>query len=58
MPDEENIFKYSLGCKGLLNDDIEVARGTVFREIRPGVGFKPAISFKRSWGGGTVDKLG
>ena len=39
-----------LGCKGLSNDDIEVARGTVFQEIRPGVGFKT--------GGFVKEKLG
>ena len=27
-------------CKGLSNDDVGVARGTVFQEIRPGAGFK------------------
>ena len=26
--------------KGLSNDDVEVARGTVFQEVRPGAGFK------------------
>ena len=29
MLDEENIFLYFLGCKGLSNDDIKVARATV-----------------------------
>ena len=38
--DEENIFMYFLDCKGLSNDDVGVARGTVFQEIRPGAGFK------------------
>ena len=35
-----NIFVYVLGCKGLSNDDIEVERGTEFKEMRPGAGFK------------------
>ena len=33
-------FMYFLVFKGLSNDDIEAARGTVFREMRPGTGFK------------------
>ena len=37
---ETQFFEYVLGCKGLLNDDVGVARGTVFEEIRPGAGFK------------------
>ena len=35
---ENNFCKYVLVCKGLSNDDIEVARGTVFQKIRPGAG--------------------
>ena len=37
---EENIFMYFFGCKGLSNDGIELAGGTVFYEIWSGVGFK------------------
>ena len=32
----KNTFKYFLDCNGLSNNDVEVARGTVFRNIRPG----------------------
>ena len=56
---ETQLFVYFLACKGLSNDDVGVARGTVFQEVRPGAGFKkPAISLKKSWGGGyTVERL-
>ena len=37
---EENIFMYILGCEEVSDDDIEVPEGTVFQEMRPGVGFK------------------
>ena len=37
--------------KGLSNDDVEVARGTVFQEVRPGAGFKSDDLFKKSLGG-------
>ena len=37
---EKNVSIYFLGCKGLSIDDVEVSRGTVFQEIRPGVGFE------------------
>ena len=48
---------YFLGCKGLLNDDIEGAGGTVYQEIRPGAGFKtPAISLKKV-GGASVERF-
>ena len=40
MLDEEQILAYSLVCEGLLIDDLGVATGTVFQEIRPGAGFK------------------
>ena len=49
---EEKVFMYFLGCKGLSNDDVEVAGGTVLQGIRPGAGFKTAaISLKKRWGG-------
>ena len=35
---EKRVPIYFLGCKGLLIDDVEVSRGTVFQEIRPGAG--------------------
>ena len=37
---EKSILKHFHACKGLSNDDIGAARGTVFQEIRPGAGFK------------------
>ena len=33
-------YFFLLAKEGLSNHDIKVARGTVFEEIRPGVGFK------------------
>ena len=42
---------YFLGCKGLSYDDIEVAGGTVFQEIRPGAGFKSGDFVKERLGG-------
>ena len=46
------IYIFFLVCKGLLIDDVVVSRDTVFQEIRSGAGLKPAISLKKSWGGG------
>ena len=37
---EKNILKHFHACKGLSNDDVGAARGTVFQEIRPGADFK------------------
>ena len=37
--------------KGLSTDDVGVARGTVFQEVRPGAGFKNGVLLKKSWGG-------
>ena len=48
---ETQVFACVLVCKGISNGDVGVAKGTVFEDMRPGVGFKPAISFKKSWGG-------
>ena len=49
---------YLLGCLGLSNDDIEMARGTVFQEIRPGAGFKTDDFVKEKLGvGATVERL-
>ena len=50
------IYIYFLVCKGLLllsNDDVGVARGTAFQEIRPGAGFKTG-DFVEEVGGATV----
>ena len=50
---ETIIFTYFLAREGLAllsNVDVEVARGTVLQEIRPGAGFKTGFSNK-SWGG-------
>ena len=45
-----NIFMYAK--KGLSNDDVGVARGTVFQETRPGAaGFKTGDSLKEKLGG-------
>ena len=37
---EQNIVMYSLSCKGISDDAIEVAGDTAFQEKRPGVDFK------------------
>ena len=59
---KKNIFMYLLVCKGLPNDGVGgVARGAVFQEIRPGVGFKTGDFVWRKVGGGyhkTSLKLG
>ena len=44
--------------KGPSNDDVGVARDTVFQEIRPGVGFKNRRCRQRKVGGATVERLG
>ena len=45
-------------CRGLSKDDIGVARGTVFKEIWLGVGFKTGDFVKEKLGGGaTVERL-
>ena len=41
-----------LVCKGLSTDDVGVARGVIFQEIRPGTGFKSGDSVKRKVRGG------
>ena len=48
---EKYIFTCFLLSKGLLNDDVGVARGTVFQEIRPGAGFKTSDSVQEKLGG-------
>ena len=48
----------SLVCKGLSNDDIEVAGGAAFLEKRPGAGFKTGDFVKEKLGapGATVER--
>ena len=49
---EKNILKRFHVCKGLSNDDVGAARGTVVKEIRRGADFKSGyFSLKKSWGG-------
>ena len=49
---KKSVFMYFLVCKGPSNDDVGVARSTVFQEMRGGeLVSKPAISRKKSWGG-------
>ena len=45
------MFTYFLVCEGLSTDDVGVARGTVFREIRPWAGFKTDDFVKEKLGG-------
>ena len=44
-------FKRFLVCKGLSNDDVGRARGTVFQDIQPGAGFKTGDFVKDRLGG-------
>ena len=44
-------FMTILVCKGLSNDDVGVARGTVLQEVRPGAGFKISDSVNEKLGG-------
>ena len=47
-----NIYILLIAKKGLSNDDVEVARRTVFQEVRPWeLASKPAISSKKGWEG-------
>ena len=49
---------FSCLCKGLSNDDVEGARGTVFQDIWPGVRFKPGDFVQENAGGGAaVERL-
>ena len=45
------MFSCLLVCEGLSNDDVGVARGTVFQEMRAGAGFKTGDFFKEKLGG-------
>ena len=53
--DERLHEKYNIcicfACKGLSNDDVGGARGTVLKEIRPGAGFKTGDFVKEVLGG-------
>ena len=51
------ISKYFLDCKGLSNDDVGVTRGTVFREVGSGAGFKNRIFRERKVDGATKERL-
>ena len=48
---------YFLGCKGLSNDDIEVARRTVVQEIQAEAGFKTGVFAKGKVGEATVERF-
>ena len=43
------IFLFAM--EGLSNNDVGVARGTVFQEVRPGAGFKTGDFVKERLGG-------
>ena len=51
MLDEKIISIYFLVCKERLNDDVGVARGTVFQASRSGAGFKTDDFVKEKLGG-------
>ena len=58
---DTQLFVYFLVCKGLSNDGVGVARGTVFEEIRPGASFKTGDFVNEKLGGGyrrTTQKQG
>ena len=48
---EKKLSIYFLVCKGLTIDDVRVARGTVFQEIRPGAGFETGHFVEEKLGG-------
>ena len=47
------VYHYTFLCakEGLSNDDVGVARGTVFQAIRPGAGFKTGDFVTEKLGG-------
>ena len=47
----KNIFMCFLVGKGLSNDDVGVARGAIFQELRPESGFKTGDFVKGVLGG-------
>ena len=44
------LVREGLHSTTLSNDDVGVARGTVFQETRPWAGFKTGDFVKKSWG--------
>ena len=48
---EKYIFTYFLVREGLSTDDVGVAKGIVFQEIRPWAGFKTSDFVKETLGG-------
>ena len=46
----KSILKHFLVCKVLSNDDVEVARGTVRQQMRPGAGVKTGDFVKEKLG--------
>ena len=53
----DDSFTGFLVSKGFSNDDVWVARGTVFQDIRPGAAFETDDFVKEKLGGGTVERL-
>ena len=51
---EEYIFTCFLVREGLSTDDVGVAKGTVFQEVRSWAGFKTADFVKEKLGGGAT----
>ena len=49
---------FFLACKGLSIDDVGVAKGIVFQEIRPGAGFKAGDFVQEKLRGATVVRVG
>ena len=47
---KKNISMNFLVCKGRLNDDVGMARGTVFQALRPGTSFKTGDLVKEKLG--------
>ena len=59
MLDEKNIstFIFLFAKDYTSNDDVGVARGTAFQELRPGAGFKTGDFVKEKLGGAIVERL-
>ena len=51
---KKNVMTYFLVYTGLSNDDVGATRGTVFQEVRPGVGSKTGDFAKEKLAGATV----
>ena len=47
---ESKVSMYFLVCEGLSNDDVGVARGTVFQEVWPEAGLKTGDFVKEKLG--------